>query len=261
MVSDLDIGAKLAEIRSRAAEHTRRMAEDPEYRAEHERQIAEMEAKEREERARVERAYSLAAREERRVARQIPARLWAHLDAPQETAPLAAVRDFMRPEDPRTFLVLAGGVGVGKTLAAAWGLDIEFAVRRRLKAEEMRIRGEDPDGTGYVVRQVGGLFLSAMSLVRAGTFNDEFWADARETARLVIDDLGTEPRDDKGWAAANLADLLNHRYDWKLKTVLTTNLDFERFKAAYVDLRLGDRLRECGTFFECAGDSLRRPVL
>ena len=60
---------------------------------------------------------------------EIPVRLWPMLHAshggseggPTETPALKAVGPFLAPSEQRTILVLAGGVGTGKTVAVAWG--------------------------------------------------------------------------------------------------------------------------------------------
>ena len=56
-------------------------------------------------------------------------------------------------------------------------------------------------------------------------------------------------------------DLMNKRYNAMRKTILTTNLTAEAFKARYCQGsgggRLGDRLRECGEWVALTGDSLR----
>jgi hypothetical protein len=170
---------------------------------------------------------------ERRLDRRIPRRLWPLLGAPDETPAMRAVRSFLAPEDDRVLLVLAGAVGTGKTVACGVALD------------------------GHP-----GLFVKAFELTQAGAFDAAFWDALRRTPLLVVDDLGTEPRDEKGWAAACLLALVDHRYDWLLKTIFTTNLDDSRFKATYcrgAGARTLDRLREAGAFVAVPGGSRRRP--
>lgn len=219
-------------MRQRAEEHERRMRDDPAYRAEQEakeqaaadsaRRIAEWEA----ERAR-------QAQERVREAHGIPRRIWHLIDNPaalDDTAALEAVRAFL--SSGKTFLVLAGGVGPGKTVAGAW-------------ASEQR----------------GGLFVKAIDLVRTGTYDEERWDELRGARLLTIDDLGTEPRDEKGWAAANFEALIDHRYDWIRPTILTTNLPFDAFRTRYLTAdggRLNDRFREVGEFVELTDASRRK---
>jgi DNA replication protein DnaC len=228
------IAEVIASLRSIAEEHERRMATDPEYRAEHERrerERAEFERQQREDEA----ARARLARTERRRAAGIPERVIRLLDTPgalRETEALRIVRAFL--ESGKTFLVLAGGVGPGKTVAAA------------VAVEEHR-----------------GQLVKAMQLTRTGTYGEEaqaFWAALEETPLLALDDLGTEPRDEKGWAEANLSALLDERYDAELPVVITTNLPFEKFEARYLTSdggRLLDRFREAGEFHELRGESMR----
>ncbi len=218
-------------VRSQQEEHGRRMASDPEYRAEHE-------AAQREHERVVSYFAEQAAREALRqreaalTERGVPRRLWRTLEAPNETPALTAIKAFVDPENAKTFLVLAGGIGTGKTAAASWPL-----LERH------------------------GKLVKAIELTRHGVYDTEFWDALRGAGLLVVDDLGTEPRDEKGWAASNFDALLDHRYDWQLKTILTTNLTADRFKEAYCSgsgTRALDRLRKAGTFVAIPGDSMRR---
>lgn len=171
---------------------------------------------------------------------KIPERVIPLLANADDTDAVRKVLEFV--DGRKTLLVLAGGTGCGKTVAACVGLDSWVIVE---------------NGT---VRRVGR-FVKSIDLVRAGTFDGDFWDDLAEASMLVIDDLGTEPLDEKGWALANLAALIDQRYDANRKTILTTNLDVARFKARYCNDggRLADRIREAGAFVEFDGASLRRP--
>ena len=166
----------------------------------------------------------------------IPPRVQPHLDNPDETEAVQAVRAFMASD--RTLLVISGGVGTGKTIAGCVALEVAF-----------QSDGKGPTGT----------FLKAIDLVRAGSFNTDFWSQVAKVPVLVVDDLGTEPLDDKGWIIANIHALLDSRYDHCLKTIFTTNLPADKFKARYGcdGGRLIDRLREVGTFISLAGSSMR----
>lgn len=176
-------------------------------------------------------AAAARLRQERRSKGLIPARLWPALDALQETQAVKSVQAFLGAED-RTFLVLGGGVGTGKSVGAAAAIQFHHQ---------------------------GGLWVSAPCLSEASSFDSEFWWSLRSTPLLVIDDVGTEPRDDKGWSAAKFQALLSHRYDWVLKTILTTNLSKDRFQTAYCDARLVDRLKEVGSYTALPGLSMRKP--
>ncbi len=255
----------IAEITDRARqqmeEHERRMATDPEYRAEQE----QVEAQRREDEEKADRAEELVRREElerHRKAKGIPEKFWPYLDAwragavadlPASVAKAhAAVQRFLAGAPGWVFLFLLGPVGVGKTVAALWFLD---APRVRL----------EPDPWGgkarRVTRDVGGRFVTAEQLAKASTFAaDSLWNEAREAPRLVIDDLGVERLDDKGWALANLTALLCHRHAYQLPTLITANLTrkaIEERYAAHDGGRLRDRLGESAWPVELTGPSLR----
>jgi hypothetical protein len=170
-------------------------------------------------------------------ARGIPERLWAmfHDGAPDEpvgplapkpTAALEAVGKFLSSADARTVLVLAGPVDTGKTVAAAWG-----------------------------AAWSGGRLVKAIDLIRAGMYPDDhgFWPRVHAEKLLVVDDLGTEPLDGKGYGIAAITDLVDRRYDGARKTIVTTNLPLEEFKARYgagLGARLWRRIVEVGRFVE-----------
>lgn len=105
--------------------------------------------------------------------------------------------------------VMYGGVGVGKSFAAAW-----------------------------TVAGIGnGLWLSARTVD-----NLEAWKEIQHRAHtvplLVVDDLGTERVSESQWGTEQLASLLTGRIDAGLRTVVTTNLD-----GTAMTKRYGDRLR------------------
>jgi len=132
----------------------------------------------------------------------------------------------------RPMLVLSGPAGVGKTVAAVqW-------VR------------------AWVAARCGSaLFVTALDIttadVRGGALRA--WCD---TGALVLDDLGREYLDDRGWLLSLVEGVLDARYAARRPTIITTNLARDLFKARYGE-RIVDRLREAGTFIEVVGPSLR----
>lgn len=146
---------------------------------------------------------------------------------PLETEALRGLREALSMQPPRCLVILQGGVGSGKTCAAAW-----WAI------------------------QHGALWITAPRLARVSPFEAE--AERIERAhRLVIDDLGAEYLDPKGFFLAQLDALINERYAHKLPTVITTNVDKEPFKKRY-EARIADRIREAGEFVKIGGPSLRK---
>lgn len=66
-----------------------------------------------------------------------------------------------------------------------------------------------------------------------------FW-HVREAETLVIDDLGSEQS--SSWAEEKLFQLFNHRYNWRLPTVITANANGLKD----VDVRISSRLSDTG---------------
>ena len=210
-------------IQQQQAEHEARMATDPAYRA-------EVESREAETVHRHE-GYEVLRREEGLRAMGLPERLAGLLAGQLDESPaIVAVREWL--DTRKTFLVLGGGVGVGKTVAASWGL-----VER------------------------GGLFRKASQITRMSQYDAEAWERLYSARLLVIDDLGTEPHDQGGWGAAALLDLFDRRYDERARTILTVNVSVDTFRERYGKDggRFLDRLREAGEWFNIAGESRRKP--
>lgn len=129
-------------------------------------------------------------------------------------------------------LVLLGGTGCGKTTAATW-----VAFRR----------GGDRPG-----------FVTAAELERRGRYDHEHTAWLFERTLLVLDDLGVEPLDGKGYFRGLLDELINAFYADGRRFVLTTNLDMRPDIAERYGDRLVSRLREVGLVEQCGAVDLRR---
>jgi DNA replication protein DnaC len=241
---------RYAEILARRREHADRMDSDPGYRAAYEAEEARLEGERQAEMVEAERRFRRQQVENLRARSEIPKRVWPFLDAPRQTPALDAAFEFAGSERD-TILVLAGGVGCGKTVAACAALErwVTETIRRS------RANGYRP----VYARDAEGRVVKAIDLARAGTFDREFWDKLAAVDFLVVDDLGTEPLDEKGWMVANVRALIDRRYDDERRTILTTNLGLEAFKTRYCadGGRLLDRLRECGAFIGLTDTSLR----
>lgn len=221
-----------AHIRAQVEEHRRRYESDAAYRAECD---AEKAASDEAWQAHLEAeraAASKVALRQRLEVSGIPERVRPLLTQHSETDALKAALG-LKATDKKTILMLGGGVGTGKTVAcciAAW--QVPGSIR----------------------------FVSAVDLVRHGAFDPEYWDDLAYCDALLIDDLGAEPLDERGWALASILDLLSKRYGEKKLTWITLNLPIDAFFARYGTdgERLRDKLRERGRYVEVKGKSLRR---
>lgn len=149
---------------------------------------------------------------------------------PIECDALAEVRKFLG--DGKTFLVLSSVNGRYKSGSACWALT-----------------------------QKSGLYLKAADLsgIVAGRDQESIttWRAARRVGLLVLDDLGADYFDEKGWFLRALNSLIDTRYEGVLKTIVTTNLDARMFKGRCGE-RIVDRIREDGSFVSLAGESIRQ---
>lgn len=123
----------------------------------------------------------------------------------------------------KSAIVLAGAPGCGKTVAATW-----WALRQNWPP----------------------MFLRATSFAASSRYDRDDRKAWFAAGALVLDDLGTEFLDAKGSFLVDLDELLDVFYGDRKPLVITTNVDVETFRQRY-GARVVDRLRECGTWFEC----------
>lgn len=123
-------------------------------------------------------------------------------------------------QEPTGWLLLEGNYGSGKThLAAAAGNAL-------VEAGQPVVFITAPDLLDHL--------RSAYS-PNAETPYDETFEKLRNVRVLVLDDLGVE--NPSPWAQEKLFQLLNHRYSYRLPTIITTNADIDR-----LDPRLRSRI-------------------
>lgn len=147
-------------------------------------------------------------------------------------------------EEPADILVLAGGVGAGKTVAAvAWLARWVMDAGNWQQGDACQLLGR-------------GLFLTAPALQRGPRFDAKWLGHIERASRLVIDDLGAEYADERGSFVSLLDELINDRYARRRPTLITTNCDASVFKSRY-GARIADRIRERGRFESVGAKSLR----
>lgn len=133
---------------------------------------------------------------------------------------LAAAREFA--QEPGGWLVFSGPSGCGKThLAAA-------VANQRIEAGSPALFMVVPDLLDH---------LRAAYRPDSDIAYDDLSEQLRGTPLLVLDDLGAQSS--TPWASEKLFQLINHRYNARLPTIITTNLEMAAF-----DPRLQTRLSD-----------------
>lgn len=153
-----------------------------------------------------------------------------------------AVREFAK--GPLTFCLLTGGAGSGKTIAAA-----EALLNSRLAWD---------GGKAWCYSPSEARFELATDLARMSSFDADSLKRLGRLERvpwLVIDDLGSELMNNS-WAS-NLGEIINARSSGRRKTIITTNLNGEAFRARY-DERIYSRIKGDGVVIGTGGQDLRR---
>jgi DNA replication protein DnaC len=154
-------------------------------------------------------------------------------------------------------MILSGGVGCGKTVAAAKWIH-DYVVSKNVWKTK-RVCNIDDETMDYQFTFLGkAVWVTAAKLARADHYDSAIVAQYTECDRLVIDDLGKEYLDTKGFYTALLDEIVDERYAHMRATVLTTNASDADFKERY-KTRIVDRVRETGRFFGCGEESLRKP--
>lgn len=160
------------------------------------------------------------------VRRGIPETHLAHVydREPEECDALTQVRMFL-DSDQQQFLVLSGAPGTRKTGSACWALTRE-----------------------------PGMFVAAKDIasIAANSSVTERMYQLRTAPLLVLDDVGVQYVDEKGYFYTAFNALIDERYAAALKTILTTNLSPVQFRDRYEE-RIARRIRECGKWFAIAG--------
>jgi DNA replication protein DnaC len=134
----------------------------------------------------------------------------------------AYVRAIEYAKQPHGWLVLMGNCGCGKTHLAA-------AIANRLLQNDFQVLfAVVPDLLDHLRSTFGP---------SSEVEYDKRFEDVRDAQVLILDDLGTENATD--WAREKLFQIINHRYNYAMPTVITSNKDPKR-----VDPRILSRMTD-----------------
>jgi DNA replication protein DnaC len=102
-----------------------------------------------------------------------------------------------------------------------------------------------------------GEYVEAADLIAVAIEDKARYLKLRKASLVVLDELGTETADDKGYWQRTFNTLWNGWYAGCAKVIVTCNLSVEQFSTLYSE-RARDRLKERGRFLYIGGESLRR---
>lgn len=166
-------------------------------------------------------------------------------EGPEDSTALTAARAFIRDSE-KLCLLLVGPTGVGKTLAASL-VALDFCNRWPWNSQ--------PTGVEHSPLH----FTDAAPLARLSAFDHDSkrqLQDLKDTRLLVLEDAGDEGTD---FGRGLLVELLMHRHATLKRTVVTSNLTREGFKARYGEA-VADRIRTSGLVPTLSGEKSRRRV-
>jgi DNA replication protein DnaC len=193
-----------------------------------------------------QRARDVAALERARMAQRAGDLRENHFPEMFVTAALGELEDTpaMRhaqlfPHLPKKIIVFAGGVGAGKTTAAAW----------------LALKGQDPRPA----------FARISELERRGRYDRNLDDWLKDKTSLVIDDVGAEVLDGKNVFRSLFDEIVDMFYGNRRTLVMTTNLrpkrantdEQEQFVERYGD-RVASRVAQSGVWAECGMRDLRK---
>ena len=195
-------------------------------------------------------ARDVEAAEKRRKSLGIPRRIFDALESAKTEHPTFSASalwvDERRKNPSAWCLTLSGPKGCGKSVGGGNALhDI---------AGE---RGGGPSIYANGSTRFLRCWWTAAELAGCGVYSGELSALCEYAGPLVLDDLGTEYADAKGFFSQILDRLIDARYREYAPTIITTNLNAKSFGERYGE-RVVDRLREGGRFVEFGGvESMR----
>lgn len=182
-------------------------------------------------------------------------------DEASTKANIASIARWLTDVKLRPSLLLRGGVGNGKTTTAKSIVATFEALRllavQKLRSDRWQMTAEQ-DAVYTALSKLPALrIVSAVDAVALAKDEDAF-KQMRNSLILIIDDLGTEPATAKvyGTEQTPIAEVINHRYEAMLTTIITTNLNDDAIAKRYGE-RTIDRLREMCERLTFTGASYR----
>ncbi len=161
---------------------------------------------------------------------------------------LESVAKWLHISTTKPWLIIYGSIGNGKTTTAK-AITAMYEALKRNADERLKERWQIPKEGQPPLEQLQALQIpticTAQQISAQAGNNPEEYNKVKNSPILIIDDVGIEPTRVMhfGTEISPIAELLYHRYDRRMMTIITTNKDFEELSATYGE-RIADRLKE-----------------
>ena len=174
----------------------------------------------------------------------IPARIMQALKkCSTDTKPMQKAFKYLNSN--KTFLVMTGKVGTGKTVAAYWA-GLQIMERGITTAYGITITDDMPPFKA----------IKAFDLIDIAINNQAEFERLKTSYFLVLDELGGESYKNIEYWHSVLDRFFDYRYEHCLKTIIISNLNFTEITKRYPE-RMIDRLKGDSMVVNITGASLR----